>query len=312
MKLNRFGQLVFELHDASHALLASDFQDWAVTRIRDEIPFAAAWWGVATLEDDATSVLHSACYGLENGFAQEWKAIAPRDDLRERAVGSPGVTAVKSGHSADLDLRRFDRRHGMHSILSTVVKDKTGTLAQFIVLSRPESEAPFSRGERDLKELITPHLMQAWNASWRDTPAANGQPSALLAADGRLISADNKFLSMMHAAWPDWNGKQISLTPAHGGGFNGPHGATAKISIQSERGSAPGTVRVSISERSCAGLSKRERDVAERYAEGRSYKEIAKVLNLSPATVRSYVKACYEKLSVSNKSQLLMMLRPDR
>ncbi|MFD2273611.1 response regulator transcription factor [Undibacterium arcticum] len=246
----------------------------------------------------------------KNSFVQEWEAICPRDDLRESVVGHPGVTALKSGHSPDRDLRRFDARHGLHSALSTVVNDKTGTLVQFISLFRPESAPPFSQRERDLKELIMPHLMQAWNTSWREAPADSGQPSALLAADGRLICADDHFLSTMYAAWPNWNGKQIALTPSQGAGFSGPHAATAKIAIDPVRGSAPGTVRVSISAGPRGALSNRERAVAERYATGLSYKEIAKTLNLSPATVRSYVKSCYEKLSVSNKSQLLMTLRP--
>jgi two-component system nitrate/nitrite response regulator NarL len=50
------------------------------------------------------------------------------------------------------------------------------------------------------------------------------------------------------------------------------------------------------------GLSAREREILGHIAEGRSAPEIARVLFLSPATVKSHLGALYEKLGVSDRA----------
>jgi DNA-binding CsgD family transcriptional regulator len=46
------------------------------------------------------------------------------------------------------------------------------------------------------------------------------------------------------------------------------------------------------------------------YAQGHSYKEIARLLGLSPATVRTYLRSVYIQLGVRNKIELGGALDP--
>ncbi len=55
-------------------------------------------------------------------------------------------------------------------------------------------------------------------------------------------------------------------------------------------------------------LSKRELEVAQAYASGESYKEIARTLSLSPTTVRSHLRTVYGKLGVTSKIELAQTL----
>ena len=55
-------------------------------------------------------------------------------------------------------------------------------------------------------------------------------------------------------------------------------------------------------------LSKRELEVATAYADGASYKEIARDLGISPTTVRSHLRTVYSKLNVTSKIALAQML----
>jgi DNA-binding CsgD family transcriptional regulator len=48
-------------------------------------------------------------------------------------------------------------------------------------------------------------------------------------------------------------------------------------------------------------LTRRERDVLERLAEGRVTEEIAELLHVSPHTVRSRIKAVLRKLGARNR-----------
>ena len=45
------------------------------------------------------------------------------------------------------------------------------------------------------------------------------------------------------------------------------------------------------------------------YAQGRSHKDIAATLGLTPATVRTYLRTAYAALGVSNKLELVVALR---
>ena len=55
-------------------------------------------------------------------------------------------------------------------------------------------------------------------------------------------------------------------------------------------------------------LSKRELTIAERYAEGDTYKEIAARYHIAPSTVRNHLAAIYRKLEVGNKPALIRAL----
>lgn len=55
-------------------------------------------------------------------------------------------------------------------------------------------------------------------------------------------------------------------------------------------------------------LSKRELEVAERYAGGANYRDIAAALGIAPATVRTHLGTIYRKLGVSSKIALLRAL----
>ena len=55
-------------------------------------------------------------------------------------------------------------------------------------------------------------------------------------------------------------------------------------------------------------LSRREREVAHRLAEGLSYQATAEELHVSLNTVRFHVKNIYRKLEVHNKAQVIRMV----
>ncbi len=56
-------------------------------------------------------------------------------------------------------------------------------------------------------------------------------------------------------------------------------------------------------------LSKREREIAEAYARGESYHQVADQLGISPATVRTHLATIYRKLEVSSKIELFRALQ---
>lgn len=56
------------------------------------------------------------------------------------------------------------------------------------------------------------------------------------------------------------------------------------------------------------GLSARETQIAQAYASGQSYQQIAEILHIAPSTVRTHLATIYRKLSVSSKLDLARRL----
>jgi adenylate cyclase len=61
-----------------------------------------------------------------------------------------------------------------------------------------------------------------------------------------------------------------------------------------------------------AGLSDRERLVADKFAEGLTYREIGQELFIAPATVRTHLSAIYQKLGIRNKAALVTLFADRR
>ena len=61
-----------------------------------------------------------------------------------------------------------------------------------------------------------------------------------------------------------------------------------------------------------ASLSKRERMIAAKFAEGLTYQQIGAALFIAPATVRAHLAAIYRKLDVHNKIALAVLLTDQR
>ena len=57
------------------------------------------------------------------------------------------------------------------------------------------------------------------------------------------------------------------------------------------------------------GITERERQVRQLLADGRSNKEIAARLGLSPNTVKTHVARLFEKLRVARRTEAIMLAR---
>lgn len=57
-----------------------------------------------------------------------------------------------------------------------------------------------------------------------------------------------------------------------------------------------------------AQLTEREQQIAQHYAQGKTYKEIARALHISPSTVRNHITRIYAKLEIGNKAELIQYL----
>lgn len=138
----------------------------------------------------------------------------------------------------------------------------------------------------------------------------SGAMFAMAAVDevGMLHVAEPGFETHMRAEWPGWDGPFLPSPLRQAHSENKTRYQGSRIKVRFER-VCESTLIIVARRAPCDALSERERVVAETFASGESYKEVARRLGMSPATVRHHLRSVYEKLGVSDKGELARLLK---
>lgn len=101
--------------------------------------------------------------------------------------------------------------------------------------------------------------------------------------------------------------RQVSVVIFNGGLWLGVE-LMARVTAAIARVAVP-TVLDSAADAAFDGLTPRERDVALKVAGGASNKEVARLLDITPRTVKAHMGAIFHKLGVRDRLQLVLWLR---
>ncbi|MBI3284286.1 MAG: helix-turn-helix transcriptional regulator [Burkholderiales bacterium] len=311
--LDRLSECLLRLGRLARETPAPEFLGLAVEIVREWIYFPRGWWGMGTDngKDQAPPIHQSETIGLPDDFASEWRKIALLDSFSDDIRSQIGQVQRYSGaDDGELPaaIREFDRRYDLHYTMGVALDDAATGHGFFIVLYRGQDDAAFSDEEAALFLHLMRHIVQLWHYSLQDALATASKEdiahAALARIDGRVLYAGPKLCELLYTEWPAWDG--IGLPAAVVARFAA---LPCKLRL------AGGVIDLSNRDehvwllRSRAGsdtpqLSPREHRVAQLFASGHSYKEIARLLGLTPATVRTYLRDAYLRLGVRNKVQL--------
>ncbi len=130
--------------------------------------------------------------------------------------------------------------------------------------------------------------------------------------DGIIVAVEPGAKLMLQAQWPDWQGgilpqallekASASLEESFGQGY-----LFERFYVRVYRNTNRRLLRLSYPNVLDA-LGPRERSIAEKFAHGKSCKEIAKTFGVSPSTVNNQVSQIYRKLAISSKGELATKL----
>jgi len=283
--------------------------------LRRCIGFDSAWWGEVCAGAPPRNVLH-ASIGLSPTFAEEWnRVIAADDDFAHDSIRTLGTVLRSSGECGDDSeatpaMVDFVRRHKLHSIMAITVELPGSGLLFFVCLYRHCPRAAFDDVECLLFQEFIGHMLQHWRYRLADWQACASAPSldgmAIADLQGRLLYV-GAHIGAALARQGDWQG--TLLPPALAAALKRlPCGVTVGGSklVLERVGELVAVVLAGAGRR--ARLSPRELSAALLYARGQSYKEIARTMGLTPATVRTYLRNAYSSLGVSNKIALAAAL----
>ncbi|MDZ7654567.1 MAG: helix-turn-helix transcriptional regulator, partial [Sulfurimicrobium sp.] len=197
----------------------------------------------------------------------------------------------------------------------TLINTREISSQDFMAVFRAKARDRFSEEEHHLAEFLMPHLIEAGRINrllWLNqmTKAVLAQRFARAIGDGEgmLHSYDEVFVDIVQMEWPEW------LPPLL------PHQLLASLQASSERRFTGARIVVGASlvrdmlffrarqRTPMDALTPAERTVANLVAHGRPYKEVARNLGVSLATVRNQLHSVYQKLGISNKASLAQCL----
>ncbi|MBS0611912.1 MAG: helix-turn-helix transcriptional regulator [Proteobacteria bacterium] len=307
------GALLLDLYRFARELPLVDFQERVLERLAEALPFDSAWWGMSALDRE----LHSSFpFRVPQDFVDHLCGIRGQDLMADELMGNPGVSlnfdyaALHATPVFTAFVDRFDTRQA----LSTLLMNPDLNLTTFLSLYRrgPGSQ-PFSEAERQLKQMVMPHLWAAWSSNWIAQLAAAKAHSvsdrvSLAVADqkGLLHAAEPRFSELMQMEWPRWSGPELPTELRADLRLEGPR---ERHVLTTQLIPVRGLYLVEVRRRSALDrLTARERLIAEHFGSGKSYKEIAASLTVAPATVRAHLRAIYSKLKISDKTELAALL----
>lgn len=318
-----FSELLLNLYRAGRASQGELFQEQAFGLIKTLIPFDAGWWasGVDDISpggDYEPQIFEIYLHNLSEKMLQHYNKRKQFDTVALEAAQASGVTlniCLREWYP-ESHWQYFGANQFRHVLCTTVLDPITG-LNTAIVLYRRSQDQRFSEQERQLKQALMRHLIDANARSriapWvRDAAKELNYPLAAIAdAAGSLRHTAEGFAEMLQTEWSGWRGPKLpealceQMQAGNGGQYSGTH-VIANISRGEQQHMALVQLR---SVRLADQLSKQQMKIAKYSADGLSFKEIARLSDLAPKTVRNYLTLIYHKLGVKNKIQLAEILR---
>lgn len=290
------------------------FREWLLRELLQLIPAAGAMWrrghivsevthsqtlvnlpptSAATVSRNRSQVPVFAAMSAEPGIAIALEDLISDDALRE-----------------DTRYRRVLAPIGVGRILGIRVEDRLTDLCTEISLYRSLEEAPFGSEAKLLLARAAPLMIGAATQSYflnaaRPTGRHWSRPTALVDSEGRVYQAQDSFVTMLRKHFPNWRGGQLPFALPDETMRSEMSVGRLSVFVEIDRDFA----YVRIWERGALeGLTDREREIAEAIASGRSYKSVARDLDISPSTVSNHLQRIYTKLAVSSRDELASLV----
>lgn len=309
--LQAFSTLTLDLHRLAQDQDIEHFHGEALGRINELLPFDSAWWGRAAVIDGLPEE-HSTClYNLPPTYLEDWQSIRHVDV-------AVALTQKKPGQAVILDMRDpasgpalnwLGERHDIGQLLCIVYVDTQTCLSDHLSLYRNPGAPGFDEQDCQLLNNLMLHLVASVSANqirtlvtMRETLVST-RNLALAVCDRRgvLQCSERGFVDLLLSEWPQWTGPRLPVKLNE----QGHEGKWVHIDASAVGDQVLLAARIN---RALPQLSPRENDVAQGFGDGKTYKEVARDLGLSPNTVRHHIRAIYSKLGVKDKARIAHLL----
>lgn len=315
-----YNELLLHLYRQSHELPLERFQDETLELIKQVLPFDSSMWGSATLTPHGIDVHTIHLHRQPPEMLQAYEEIKHLDTAAMQVARQPATTlAFHTDSWFDAPHQKALRVHGKqfgqaHFFIGGTVNLQTH-FTRWLTLFRADDRAYCTETERVLLSNLMPHIQQALELNRLThlhqaslTMGQAGQGAAIADLRGVLYHADAAFERALRAEWDDWHTHALpavvmkSFLQGDTRFMGKSHILTLRVEHQllflKSRPRCPAD-----------GLTSREFMVAQLMVKGNTHKQIADMLQRSPATIRTQIRAVYDKLGIGNLASMIEALR---
>lgn len=315
----RLQEAILTLYRGSGFRRKSVFKRWAMDAVRPAVPFDSGIWVTSDVSSKGFFSTHRFRHPPAP-FYEDQPAACPADDfLSQAAISNPGRTIRADDVVPRHEFIRHPyylqhcRQHGIEHALCTWHLIAGADVPTCIAFYRSDPETPFSESDRQITELLVPHLVEAMRINlfggligWHSEHVRCGGTLALCDSSGRLFEATTRFVEMLRDAWPAWVGP---LIPLPSGGLSDDRtvrwekDGLAFVADPCRDLFLVGVIQERVPD---SMLSARQREVMELLVKGKSYKNISEELGIASATVKIHVSQIYARFGVRGREALIV------
>jgi DNA-binding CsgD family transcriptional regulator len=298
-ELEAFSAFINALREARQGFEGPALLHWAASELSGRVGFDAAWIGWADTVTPEVEIAGSTLYNLPEDYVSFWREIRS-EDILAADVQAQNATPRPAAHYDRDGARQTD---GMIALADRYGLRKLSVVTRALSPGRPQLFVSVYRGGRharalDPRELTflacaLDHLQAALDGSGSD---AEGAFRLLVDTEGRPVGGSQAALRL----WSGW-------CAARGESFDDFVAARGFDVIARDgprtHGNQLTELRL-VRRRLIDRFSPRERQIVELIADGLTHKEIARALEIAPATVRNQTARIFQKAGVSSRAAL--------
>ncbi|OOG50697.1 helix-turn-helix transcriptional regulator [Polaromonas sp. C04] len=321
--MDEFGELLLAIYRGAREIPLQDFQEFALDHVKTIVHFDMARWGVSVQDSRGVDYHHPCVLNDPPEALQIYAEIRDQDISPRQVLDHPGrafnyhLTALSSVDRSTSGIFAYARRFRHEHALIVGFKSPDTGLVKSVSLYGAYTNRPFTEVQRTFIQAVVPHLMEAWTINhavhlekMRALFGEKAWSMAIADGAGHLLFTEDDFESLLCSEWPA--SRHLTVP--------GPlyDAVTGRDTRSWYEGRALVVVATPIKgflflrgrrRLPVDSLKPRERQVARQIAQGLTHKEIARQLNIAPATVRNHMQSMLERSHVRNNAELVAQLK---
>ena len=307
---------LLELYSRARAQPPILFIDWVFDLLEELV--GARYAALNILHDSA--VISSQTRGMDRhamSVDYHQHQLASLDLLTHTMMAQPHQTLAMDADDPRMSsprfapMRAFLHKFDMERMAGVALPVPHAACTALLYCNRGRHDAPFTPQQLACLGHVGAHLAEALfinRLCHGVDPHATARPAAHMCTQGWLFFPNEAFARLWHElAKVDASLVHPRVPPTwlHAGEWSLP-GAMHAWMVHVAEAEAGFRVELSLAraEAQSRALTQREREVAELYSQGLSYKEVGRRLRIAPNTVRVHIAHCFDKLAVSSRLQL--------
>jgi DNA-binding CsgD family transcriptional regulator len=303
-------QFIQQLYCQLNQVPLANFTQWALDLLQQVIDFDGAIWATGNVQ---SAQFHTrTCVDVDEKLLQaltDYLDINPIFEKLQKNLGQAidmaDVIPDQQFYSSPIYAQCF-APFGIERILSSIHLEQNSDIFTLLTLYRYDRDRPFSTREKRTQSRLLFHLLSAY--SHRQllelTDDQNEFSYALVDHQGVYHAVDQKFLALLPPHLATKQKFPFDLT------FKDNHVQCIDSKVKLSFSREGELIKVGL--RSIAPLdllTEREQQIVAELSQGKTFKQVAKSLELSPSTVSNHLYRIYDKLNIHSRSELISLMK---